>query len=133
MPKTSGPIEPDRLRIVPANQAAWDDLAAIFGTADAGHCQCQRFKVQGWIWRDSTLPERTAALRAQTACGNPDAEPTSGLVAFVDDEPAAWVAVEPRTAYPRRIDLTPRSAGRRRTRPRVGWPGVAHGPDLDRR
>ena len=101
MPKASGPIEPERLRIIPANQADWNDLATIFGTADAGHCQCQRFKVQGWIWRDSTLPERTAALRAQTACGNPDADATSGLVAFVDDEPAAWVAVEPRTAYPR--------------------------------
>ncbi len=40
-------------------------------------------------------------LRAQTACGNPDAAATSGLVAYVDDEPAGWVAVEPRTAYPK--------------------------------
>jgi hypothetical protein len=27
--------------------------------------------------------------------------PASGLVAYVDDEPAGWVAVEPRTAYPK--------------------------------
>jgi len=95
------PIADEALRIVPANRASWDDLTAIFGTTDAGHCQCQRFKVRGWIWRDSTLPERTAMLRAQTRCGDPDAPATSGLVAYVDGEPAGWVAVEPRTDYPK--------------------------------
>lgn len=83
--------------IVPANEASWDDLVAIFGTADyPARCQCQRFKVLGWIWRDSTQEERTAMFRAQTACAN-----TSGLVAYLDDEPVGWVAVEPRTAYPK--------------------------------
>ncbi len=77
-------------------------MQAIFGTTDyAGLCQCQRFKVVGWIWRDSTQEERIAMLRAQTACGDPDAAATSGLVAYVDDEPAGCVAVEPRTAYPK--------------------------------
>lgn len=90
----------EQLTIVPANAASWDDLAAIFGTTDAGRCQCQRFKVVGCFWRDSTHPERSAMLRAQTACGDPDAA-TSGLVAYVGDEPAGWVAVEPRTAYPK--------------------------------
>jgi hypothetical protein len=33
-------------------------------------------------------------------CGDPDAADTSGLVAYVDGEPAGWVAVEPRTEYP---------------------------------
>ena len=88
--------------IVPANQASSDDLTAIFGTADyAGRCRCQRFKVAGWIWRDSTQEQRTAALEEQTACGDPTATTTSGLVAYVDGEPAGWVAVEPRTAYPK--------------------------------
>jgi GNAT superfamily N-acetyltransferase len=91
----------DQPTIVPANEASWDDLTAIFGTSDPGRCGCQRYKVTGWIWRDSTQPERTAALRAQTACGDPDAAATSGLVAYVDGEPAGWVAVEPRTAYPK--------------------------------
>jgi GNAT superfamily N-acetyltransferase len=90
------------MTIIPANEASSDDLAAIFGTADyPGRCQCQRFKVVGWFWRDSTQEERTAMLREQTACGDPDAASTSGLVAYVDSEPAAWVAVEPRTAYPK--------------------------------
>ena len=90
------PISAEQLTFVPANEASWDDLVAIFGTTDyPGQCQCQRFKVVGWIWRDSTQEQRTAMLRAQTACGNPSAAATSGLVAYVDDEPAGWVAVEP--------------------------------------
>ncbi|MGH3645788.1 MAG: GNAT family N-acetyltransferase [Micromonosporaceae bacterium] len=40
-------------------------------------------------------------LRTQTACGDPDTAATSGLVAYLDDEPVGWVAVEPRTAYPK--------------------------------
>jgi hypothetical protein len=55
------------------------DLLAIFGTTDyPGRCHCQRFKVAGWIWRDSTQEGRTALLEAQTACGNPDAKPPAG-------------------------------------------------------
>jgi len=95
------PISAAQLSIAPANEASWDDLVTIFGTTDPGHCQCQRFKILGWIWRDSTLEERTAMLRAQTACGIPKAPATSGLVAYVDGEPAGWAAVEPRTAYPK--------------------------------
>ena len=39
-------------------------------------------------------------LREQTDCGHPRAGTTSGLVAYVDGEPAGWCSVEPRTAYP---------------------------------
>lgn len=88
------------MKIVPANEASQEDVDAIFGTADAGRCRCRRFKVVGWIWRDSTLDERVDRLYEQTACGEPDAPSTSGLVAYVNGEPAGWVAVEPRTAYP---------------------------------
>lgn len=95
------PIQPDQVTVLPANEATWADIAAVFGTSDAGRCHCQRFKVMGWIWRDSTQEERTAALRAQTGCDNPAAEATSGLIAYVDGEPAGWAAVEPRTAYPK--------------------------------
>jgi GNAT superfamily N-acetyltransferase len=100
--RTVGPISEARVRIVPANEASWEDLQAVFGTRDyAARCRCQRLKVAGWIWRDSTLEQREAMLRTQTACGEPDSDVTSGLVAYVDEEPAGWVAVEPRTAYPK--------------------------------
>ncbi len=113
------PLTDEQLTIVPANEASWDDVGAIFGATDAGHCMCQRFKVLGWIWRDSTLPERREMLRAQTGCDEPDAPSTSGLVAYVDGEPAAWVAVEPRTAYPKLRSL------------RVPWTGRDEDKDDD--
>ena len=96
------PVDAERLAIVPANQASWDELSAVFGSTDyPGQCQCQRFKVIGWIWRDSTQAERTAALRAQTACGNTAGRGHQRASAYVNDEPAGWVAVEPRIAYPK--------------------------------
>jgi GNAT superfamily N-acetyltransferase len=102
MTAMEAPIAAEQVTVVPANEASWDDLMAIFGTADyPSQCHCQRFKVRGWIWRDSTQEERTAMLRTQTACGDPKAAATSGLVAYLDDEPVGWVAVEPRTAYPK--------------------------------
>jgi GNAT superfamily N-acetyltransferase len=99
--RRAGVIEDAQVRVVPANEASWEDLQAVLGTSDAGHCQCQRFKIRGWIWRDSTEDERTGMLQDQTACGVPDAPSTSGVVAYVDGVPAGWVAVEPRTAYPK--------------------------------
>lgn len=83
----------------PANEATVEDVEAVFATAGASRCRCQALKVAGWIWRDSTQDERDAALLEQTACGTDG--PTSGLIGYVDGEPAGWVAVEPRANYPR--------------------------------
>jgi GNAT superfamily N-acetyltransferase len=59
------PVHAHDLRIVPANHASWQDLEAIFGTADYPfYCQCQRFKVTGWLWRDTSLDERLAMQQA---------------------------------------------------------------------
>jgi GNAT superfamily N-acetyltransferase len=63
------PYTPEAVRIVPANEASWEDLLEM--------------------------------LRRQTSCGVPDAQETSGLLAYVDGQPAGWVALEPRTAYPK--------------------------------
>jgi GNAT superfamily N-acetyltransferase len=105
---TTGPVTAEQVRVVPANEASWEDLTAIFGTAGyPAQCQCQWVKVAG-CFRDYTREQRAAMLRAQTACGDPDATATSGLVAYVEGEPAGWVAVEPRTAYPKlRTSRTP--------------------------
>jgi GNAT superfamily N-acetyltransferase len=114
MGNMADPVQQGELRIVPANQATWQDLVAIFGTADYPfYCQCQRFKVTGWLWRDTSLDERLDMQRAGTACGQPEAEHTSGLVAFLGDEPVGWVAVEPRTAYPKLRTLRVPWIGRR--------------------
>jgi GNAT superfamily N-acetyltransferase len=92
--------EADRLRIVPANEASWDDLRAVVGAArcHGGLCFCQRFKILGSQWRSVSDEERAHRLRTQAECGHPDSDTTSGLVGYLD-EPVAWCAVEPRTAY----------------------------------
>ena len=91
----------DGLQIVPANEASWEDLQAVFGTrGDAVGCQCQRFKLAPKeSFRSFPVEERMFRLRTQTNCGHPDADTTSGLVAYLDGVPVGWCAVEPRTAY----------------------------------
>jgi GNAT superfamily N-acetyltransferase len=87
--------------VVPANEASWEDLHTIFGTrGPASRCQCQRFKLaRGESFGSFPSEERADRLRRQTECGHPEAESTSGLVAYLDGEPAGWCAVEPRPAY----------------------------------
>jgi GNAT superfamily N-acetyltransferase len=114
-------ITADDLSIVPANHASWDDLHAVFGDRDSGRCNCQRFKTRGWFWEQATDEQRRARLREQANCDDPAATSTTGLVAYLrapgeraprenenDQEPGTpvgWVAVEPRTEYPRLLGL----------------------------
>jgi ribosomal protein S18 acetylase RimI-like enzyme len=91
------------LAIVPANEANWHDIQAVFGTrGDPSRCWCQRFKMQpGESWASVGADELAFRLRQQTDCGHPGSNTTSGLVGFLDGEPVGWCAVEPRTAYSR--------------------------------
>lgn len=91
----------DACRIRPANAASCADLQAVFGHRGmAARCQCQRYKLSP---RESfasfPVEERAHRLREQTDCGHPEGEETSGLVAWLGDEPVGWCAVEPRPAY----------------------------------
>jgi GNAT superfamily N-acetyltransferase len=102
------------ITIVPANEASWEDLQAVFGTrGDTSRCQCQHYKIRDMEWRSVPIEERAFRLRQQTDCGYPESDTTTGLVAYLDGEPAGWCAVEPRTAYPRllltRVPWTGRS------------------------
>ncbi|HEY2549541.1 MAG TPA: GNAT family N-acetyltransferase [Streptosporangiaceae bacterium] len=87
--------------VFPANQVSWDDLQAVFGRGAAAKCQCQRIKLGDHDWYRMPVEERAHRLRSETECGHPDAEGTSGMVAYLDDTPVGWVAVEPRAAYRR--------------------------------
>ena len=66
-------------------------------------------------WSGARFPSMNAAfrLREQTDCGHPESNTTSGLVAYLDGEPAGWCAVEPRPVYVRLL------------RTRVPWSGRA--------
>ena len=92
----------ENVRIVPANEASWEDIEAVFGgRGAAASCWCQRFKLRpGEAFKRFPAEERAFRLRQQTDAGNPKAEHTAGLVAYLDGEPVGWCAVEPRTAYP---------------------------------
>jgi GNAT superfamily N-acetyltransferase len=102
---SSDSAQPAAVTIVPANQVSWDDLQTVCGSrGDAFRCQCQRYKtparrwdIEWAAWGD--VPERARRLRRQTNCGHPEADTTSGLVAYLDRDPVGWCAVEPRTAY----------------------------------
>jgi GNAT superfamily N-acetyltransferase len=110
------------LTIVPANEASWDDLQAVFGTrGDRARCQCSRYKMQpGESWASVGVEELAFRFRSETDCGHPESGTTSGLVAYLDGEPVGWCAVEPRTAYPRLLLKT-----------RVPWDGRDEDKDDD--
>ena len=101
-------------RIVPANEATWEDLRTVLGgRGDPRRCQCQRYKMQpGESWRSVGEEELAFRFRRQTECGHPRSRTTSGLVAYLDGEPVGWCAVEPRSNYPRLLLKT-----------RVPWEG----------
>ncbi|WP_404432405.1 GNAT family N-acetyltransferase [Microbacterium lacus] len=88
------------LRIIPANEASWDDLQAIL-TGSAGRCQCQRQRLGDHDWFRLPQQERSAILLAETHCDDPRATETIGIVAYLDDEPAGWCAVDRRGVYGR--------------------------------
>jgi GNAT superfamily N-acetyltransferase len=100
------------LTVIPANEATWDDIQAVFGArGDPARCWCQRYKMQpGESWASVGADELAFRLRAQTDCGH--RSPTTGLVAYLDGVPVGWCAVEPRAAYPRLLLKT-----------RVPWDG----------
>lgn len=95
-----GGTGPGTLRIVPANEASWDDLQAIL-TGPAGRCQFQRQRLGDRDWWYLPVEERAAILREETHCGDPRARETIGIVAYLDDEPVGWCAVDRRSEYGR--------------------------------
>lgn len=89
------------IRVVPANEATWEDLQQVLGKRGQGAlCQCQRYRLRpGETFAGSPVEERAGRLYEQTNAGDPEAESTSGLVAYLGDEPVGWCAVGPRPSY----------------------------------
>jgi GNAT superfamily N-acetyltransferase len=106
------------LTVRPANEVPFDDLQTVLGTATAGRCQCQRQVLGDREWWYMPVEERRLLLAEQTSANDPDAPATSGLVAYLDGEPVAWVAVAPRPTY-RRL----------RGRSGIPWKGRSEDPD----
>lgn len=85
-------------RIVTADQAPWDDIQTVFGTTGYAHpCQCQRIRMGDRPWWYIPLEERAEHLHEQLQT----ADAGGGLVAYLDDEPVGWVAVDHRPEFQR--------------------------------
>jgi len=85
------------IRVVPVGEVPWGDVRTVFGTrGDPATCWCQFFKLSNAQWRETDVPTLESAL-----CEHVRHDPGPGLIAYVGDDPAGWVAAEPRPAYPR--------------------------------
>ncbi|WP_157249556.1 GNAT family N-acetyltransferase [Nonomuraea typhae] len=77
---------------------SWDDVVQVFGPNGAqGGCWCMWFRATNNEFRSWPKEERRDRLRDLIESG----DPAPGLVGYLDDTPAGWVAVAPREDYPR--------------------------------
>jgi GNAT superfamily N-acetyltransferase len=90
------------MKVVPANQATWEDIEAVVGKARSWDrlCFCQRFKLGVPGWRATIVDERAQMLREQNRLRVPKVGFHQGLLAYVGGESAGWCCVEPRPALP---------------------------------
>lgn len=80
----------------PLTPARWRDFEALFGPSGAcGGCWCMWWRLARSEWTARKGARNRAAFKRIVASG-----PPPGLLAFVDDRPAAWCAVGPRGDYP---------------------------------
>lgn len=88
--------EPEALRVVPADEVPFADVATVLGTrGPAARCQCQRYRLPPReSFAGTPVEVRADRLRDQVC-----ATPTSGLVAYAGAEPVGWCAVGPRASY----------------------------------
>jgi GNAT superfamily N-acetyltransferase len=82
---------------VPVTADQWEDLQALFGPRGAvSGCWCMYFKQTNTEFDSCRGDENRSALAGLVRRGD---EP--GLLAYIDGQPAGWVAVEPRERYGR--------------------------------
>jgi len=95
---TEIPTTHPSLTVIPADEAPFADVEAVFGTkGDPATCWCQWYKIPGRDWREvgtETLHDRLAAQLAADS-------PGPGLLAYDGETPVGWCAVEPRPALSR--------------------------------
>ncbi|MFZ5911361.1 MAG: GNAT family N-acetyltransferase [Chloroflexota bacterium] len=83
------------LSLRPLTPDLWADFERLFGTNGAcGGCWCMFWKLRGKAFTGNT-GEPARQMQKNIV----DSGTVPGLLAFIDDEPVGWVAVEPRLAY----------------------------------
>ena len=91
------------ITVASAVDVPWADLELVFGTrGDPARCWCQYFKLSRAGFDAADAPFFASALKEQVRRN----DPSPGLIAYLDGEPAGWVAVEPRRNYPTLLHST---------------------------
>ena len=81
------PLTPDR----------WTDFERLFGSRGAcGGCWCTFWKLRGKAYEENTGEPAHQMQKSIVEAGT-----VPGLLAFDGNEPVGWIAVEPRSQYPR--------------------------------
>lgn len=91
------------VRVRPATPDRWDDLRVLLAPRGEGTdaCWCLAWRLPSGEFGRLPGPDREDRLRAIVDDG-----PPPGLLAYVDDEPAGWCNVGPRTAMERLVRST---------------------------
>ena len=90
-------IEELDLSFHPLTQKLWRDFELLFGKHGAcGGCWCMYWKLRG-----KAFTENTGHTTRQMQKAIVDSKVVPGLLAYSDGYPVGWIAVEPRSAYPK--------------------------------
>jgi GNAT superfamily N-acetyltransferase len=90
-------IEELDLSFHPLTQKLWHDFEMLFGAHGAcGSCWCMYWKLRG-----KDFSENTGDNARQIQKSIVDAKTVPGLMAYSEGYPIGWIAVEPRSQYPR--------------------------------
>ncbi|MEU8221467.1 GNAT family N-acetyltransferase [Kribbella sp. NPDC048915] len=77
------------------DQERWDDLVELFGPSGGTRgCWCMARRLPSAQVATNGNAENRAALEALVRAGSP-----VGLIGYVDERPALWCAIAPRTEY----------------------------------
>ncbi len=97
MDEESSLIEELDLSFHPLTQKLWRDFELLFGKNGAcGGCWCMYWKLRG-----KTFSENTGDKARQMQKTIVDSKTVPGLLSYSEGYPVGWIAVEPRSAYPK--------------------------------
>jgi GNAT superfamily N-acetyltransferase len=90
-------LEPKSTTVKPLTPATWDGFERLFSTSGTcTGCWCTWWRLSSTDFRKFSREEKKDILRTIVQSGK-----TPGLIAFDGAEPVGWVAVAPRTEFPR--------------------------------
>ena len=86
-----------KINIIPVQKEQWDDFVKLFGPRGAcGGCWCMYWKLSHTEFENSKGDQNKLNQKDYICSGN-----IPGLIAYFNDEPIGWIAVEPRENFTR--------------------------------